>query len=494
MFLHGVASGDPQYDRVILWTRVSGLTSETPIAYQISRTPDFANTETKPAGVANAERDYTVKVDATGLLAGTTYYYRFSLGAQFSPVGRTRTAPENAVRLRFAVVSCASFGHGYFYVYQAIAANPNIDAVIHLGDYMYEYGNIGCGENYGGLRTYDPPTECISLSDYRRRYAHYRLDEHLQEAHRQHPFIVTWDDHEVANDSWLGGAKNHQANEGSYVERKAAAARAYFEWLPIRESEGTRVYRTLSYGNLAELIVLDTRHEGRDKQAQIAMDPQPSTCECLDLNSPERRILSEAQENFLFQRLRQSTARYKIICQQIMISTLRAAQLNTDMWDGYPEARARVFRMIRNEHIDNVLVLTGDIHSSWVSDLSENPSDPAIYDGTRPANRGSLAVEMVVPAITSPSILGLLPAETVATVRASLPHVRYLEAKYRGHLLVDVAAESIEGTYSHVSQVHLPEQPTTEVSPAFAVEHGAPWVVERAAGRAAPTHYGTLAQ
>ena len=234
IFVHGVASGDPLPDALIIWTRVSTATGPTEVLWEVSA-DDFATIAKSGSFTTDESRDYTVKVDVTGLTAGTAYRYRFTALGETSTVGRARTPPAGAMdAARFAVVSCSSYAHGYFHAYRAVAGEE-LDAVIHLGDYIYEYGD---GE-YGDVRTYQPPHEIISLADYRTRYGYYRKDPDLQAVHRQHPFIAVWDDHESANNAWAEGAENHTTGiEGSWADRKAAAARAYAEWMPIRENDG----------------------------------------------------------------------------------------------------------------------------------------------------------------------------------------------------------------------------------------------------------------
>ncbi|MEM8799467.1 MAG: alkaline phosphatase D family protein [Pseudomonadota bacterium] len=283
-FPQGVASGDPLPDRVILWTRFlpdvteQKLPQEVAVAWQIASDEGFSNIISSGTASANADRDYTVKVDATGLTAGTRYLYRFMVGDQISPVGQTRTAPEGAVdRLSLAVVSCSNLPYGYFNAYADIAQRADIDLVVHLGDYLYEYGRGGYSrdviEEKG--RVVFPEGEMITLDDYRLRYATYRNDPDLQAVHARHPFIVVWDDHEITNDSWTDGAQNHDDSEGDFAVRRAAAARAYREWMPIRDVPGTpndQIYRSFDWGNLVSLIMLDTRIIGRNEQLDYRRD------------------------------------------------------------------------------------------------------------------------------------------------------------------------------------------------------------------------------
>lgn len=434
-FQHGVASGDPFPDSVVLWTRISEASAATDVEWEISESADFATLTTSGTFSTDAGRDHTVKVIAGGLSAGTTYYYRFRTSGMLSPIGRTKTAPVGDVaRLRFAVAACSSYAHGYFHGYRRIAERADLDAVIHLGDYIYEYGT---GE-YGKVRPYEPEHEIVSLADYRTRYAQYRRDADLQEAHRQHPFITTWDDHESANDAWSGGAENHQASEGAWATRIAAASQAYREWLPFREQSGGQLFRSLGYGDLVELIVLDTRIHGRMEQL-AASDPE--------LNGETRQLLGEDQEAFLLDRLRTSPAQWKVICQQVMMANLPVF-LNPDQWDGYPAQRRRLYGAIADGPISDVVVLTGDIHSSWGADLV--PED-ATYDPATGA--GSIAVEAVAPGITSPGFPEALARSLGPTIESGAPHFKFFDLSQRGYFVLDLDASRCQAAWFHIDDV-----------------------------------------
>jgi len=429
-FLHGVASGDPLPDRVILWTRVTprmGVMGTATVRWETSSTPDFAAVTGSGTFVTTAARDYTVKVDVAGLTAGTTYYYRFSVGSTRSPVGRTRTAPSGSVdRLRFAVVSCSSFAHGYFHGYRDLAERADLDAVVHLGDYIYEFQNY----LYGNVRTYDPPTAVVTLSDYRRRYAHYRRDADLRAAHQQHPFIAVWDDHEFANNAWRDGADNHfPKTEGMWSVRKAAAMQAYFEWMPIREQPDGRIWRRFAFGNLVDLMMLDTRVWGRSMQ-----EVEPS-------NDPSRTLLGADQEQWLLSNVSSTTARWKVIGQQVQVGPIRP-ELNADTWEGYPVARTRFLQALATMRTSNVAVLTGDIHSSWAMDIAIDPFTPSAYNPTTGA--GSLGVEFIAPAITSP---GDHPDAVLATLLSQNPHLRWGDPGLRGFYILDCTPERLQASW-----------------------------------------------
>jgi alkaline phosphatase D len=436
-FQHGVASGDPFADSVVLWTRISEASAAVSVDYEVAEDAAFATIVAMGTFSTDGSRDYTVKVVAEGLAAASTYYYRFMAAGETSPIGRTRTAPEgDTSRLRFAVASCSSLAHGYFHGYRRIAERADLDAVIHLGDYIYEYGT----GQYGRIRSYQPDHEIRSLEDYRMRYAQYRGDADLSEAHRQHPFITTWDDHESADNSWRDGANEHtDEKDGPWGSRIAAASQAYREWMPFREGEGGRLQRALVYGNLVELIVLDTRIWGRDLQASGSTDPT--------LMNEDRQLLGADQETFLLDRLRGSTSRWKLVCQQVMMATLPAF-LNTDQWDGYPAQRRRVLSTIEDEGISDVVILTGDIHTSWAAEIAVDPAEYVPATGA-----GAVAVELVTPAITSPGFGEGLADLYTDIVNEEAPHFRFFELTQRGYVVLDIDAARCQSTWMHLDDV-----------------------------------------
>jgi alkaline phosphatase D len=461
-FLHGVASGDPLEDAVVIWTRVSadqGAPDAVGVDWTIATDARFENVVASGTAGTDESVDYTVKVDVGGLEPGTTYYSRFTALGYDSPIGRTRTARTGAIdRLRFALASCANYPYGFFNAYAAIARRPDLDAVLHLGDYIYEYseGDYGTGAPLG--RTPDPPTEALTLEDYRRRHAQYKKDPDLQEAHRQHPFIAIWDDHEVANDAWRDGAENHQPDEGDYSARKTAALRAYFEWMPVRATlsdDQKTVYRSFAFGDLVDLIMLDTRHLARDQQVANA-------CDVMSIANPDRQLLGVTQESWFLDQISRSQARgarWRLVGQQVMMAQLINVLapgnciFNPDQWDGYAAARARVLSTLADNAIGNVVVLTGDIHSSWGNDLTLQPFDPAVYDPA--SGSGSIAVEIVTPAVTSPSITEdpATAAQLGGAVLTTHPHVKYVEIIRRGYTLLDVTPERVQAEWYHMATI-----------------------------------------
>lgn len=490
-FLHGVASGDPLDDRVVLWTRVSGdsgAPETVVVAWVVSKDASFSRVVASGVTSTDESVDFTVKVDPSGLDAGTTYYYRFRALGHDSPIGRARTAPRgNVARARLAVVSCSNYPYGYFNAYAALARRADLDAVIHLGDYLYEYANGAYGDGTALGRVPTPDREIVTLSDYRARHAQYKTDADLQEAHRQHPFIVVWDDHEVTNDAWQNGAENHQAEEGDFQERKAAAIQAYFEWMPIRAEKGDargRVYRAFQYGKLLDLIMLDTRNAGRDQQPS---DP----CDFATIADPERQLLGQEQEAWFFAELTRSQrrgARWRLLGQQVMFAQLvnvlapGGCIFNPDQWDGYAAARGRVLEKLASGGIDNVVVLTGDIHSSWASELTATPFDAASYDPT--TGRGSLAVELVTPGVTSPGIDDATQAAQFGgAIRATHPHIKYVDLFHRGYALLDVTRERLQCEWYHVATIREPSTQET-LANALQVESGSNHLTPAAASTA----------
>jgi alkaline phosphatase D len=450
VFRHGVASGDPLTDRVMLWTRVSVPTATASVNWVMARDPKFARIVARGEQQTGAGRDFTVKVDVGGLEPGTTYYYRFEAAKAQSAIGRTRTLPARGVsRIRLGVASCSNYPFGYFNAYAALARRFDLDAVLHLGDYIYEYANGGFGDGTAIGRIPQPNAEILALADYRARHAQHKADPDSQAVHRQHPFIVVWDDHEFANNSWSGGALGHnpEKGEGDWLARRNAAIQAYFEWMPIREDRqalSPLIYRTLRFGDLADLVLLDTRLVGRDLQAASRDD-------VASIESPARSLLGPAQDAWLRGELAESKrngARWQLIGQQVMFAPQsRPGQptSNADSWDGYRVARDRVFDMIEEHKLDSVAVLTGDVHSSWAFDLPRRP-----YDNYDPGTgRGSLAIEFAGTSVTSHSTLGTGPdgEQQLRGIMKSRPHLHYVDGRYRGYFIVDLTRERLQADY-----------------------------------------------
>ena len=485
-FKHGVASGDPHPTSVILWTRVTPTPEATPgsgkgprvsVRWQVAKDRGFTEIVAKGSFATSAVRDHTVKLEAKGLRPRTTYYYRFLYKGVASRVGRTKTAPathSNPRNLRFGVVSCANLPGGYFSAYRHLARRDDLDAVLHLGDYLYEYG---AGE-YGEVRKPVPAHEMVSLSDYRRRHAQYKQDPDLQALHAKNPFIVTWDDHEVANDAWRKGAENHDPKtEGDYLARRRRAQRVYDEWMPVRMGDaaalgdGTRLFRRLRFGNLAELSMLDLRTY-RSEQAKIAASPAPSPDGTV--SDPKRTITGDAQMRWLKESLQQNRAQWKLVGNPVMIAPVvfpplpndltkavndvtgllpeDGAPYNVDQWDGYTADRHEVLNHLADHKVRNTVFLTGDIHSAWACDL---PLDA----GTYPTEAGrSVATELVCTSITSDNlndITGTAPARSSIPVEAAIQannrHVKYLNFDDHGFSVLDVTPARTQMDYYVIS-------------------------------------------
>jgi alkaline phosphatase D len=471
-FLHGVASGDPLSSAVILWTRVTPPTgSSAPVTVDFFVATDPGMTAMVKTGrvSTDASRDYTVKIDADGLQPNTTYYYRFSAASVFSPIGRTKTLPVGDTgRLRLAVVSCASLAHGYFNAYRRIAERADLDLVVHLGDYIYEYGS---GE-YGDVRSYEPANEILTLSDYRTRHAQYKRDIDLQEVHRQHAMVAIWDDHEFANDAWSGGAGNHtEGAEGTWAARVAAALQAYYEWMPVRVVDPANLRknnRSFALGNLVDLIMLEERVNARSQQINRNVLSFGNFTQTGDYLDPARQMLGTEEESWLAGKLRGSTAKWKLVGQGVMFAQLKSVGgvvangggtfFNPDQWDGYQPARDRVYDIIKGSAgapaVGNVVILTGDIHSSFAADLSQDPNNRDVASGGYDADTGagSRAVELVSTSVTSP---GAIDPKGIAAAALQLanPHLKYVDLTERGYMLLDVDATRVVSEWWYVDTV-----------------------------------------
>ncbi|MBW2547931.1 MAG: alkaline phosphatase D family protein [Deltaproteobacteria bacterium] len=443
LFEHGVASGDPLSDGVILWTRVTPEVAEpVEVWWEMALDEDFLERTAQGTLTTDASRDFTAKVDVPGLVWGRNYFYRFAVQGRWSATGRTRLAPKSdeVSKLRFGVCSCANYGFGYFHGFRHLAARADLDAILHLGDYFYEYGNGTFPTEEEQLRMLEPPHETVTLEDYRMRFSLYRRDADLQECHRQHPFIVVWDDHETANNSWMGGAQNHDPEtEGSWPDRVAAARQAFFEWIPIRDNTGQQLYRTLKYGDLADIIMLDTRIEGREEQFPLLVFPA-------DEPSLPANLISAEQETWLQDQLFDSTAKWKILGNQVVMSLWQfvnpdgsKTNANSDQWNGYREGRERLMTFLRENDILNTVVITGDVHSSWAMDVTFG--DGSYNPETR---EGALGVEFVASGITSPPEI---PQQILDAFISQSAHIRYAEAAHRGYFVLDLQAEKAQADW-----------------------------------------------
>ncbi|MBC3991793.1 alkaline phosphatase D family protein [Streptomyces sp. AC563] len=473
-FAHGVASGDPLPDGVLLWTRVtpspdavpgSGRGAAVEVTWEVSESQDFAAPTARGSLRATADSDHTVKADVRGLRPATAYYYRFAVGDVRSPVGRTRTAPAADAsdgNVRFGVVSCANWEAGYFSAYRHLAARRDLDAVLHLGDYLYEYGTGTYPEGRDVVRQHSPRHEIVTLADYRARHGHYRTDADLRAVHAAHPVIAIWDDHEFANDAWSGGAENHTPGaEGEWARRVAVAKQAYFEWMPVRPSTEGTTYRRLRFGSLADLHLLDLR-SFRSEQAKAGSGA---------VDDPERTITGRAQLDWLKSGLAASNARWKLVGTSVMISPFAFGSLpahllkplvellglptegvapSVDQWDGYTDDRRELLAHLRERGIDNTVFLTGDIHMAWANDV---PTRAATYPLSP-----SAATEFVVTSVTSDNIDDLLNVAphtvslaAVAAIKAANRHVKWLDMDSHGYGVLDVTEQRTQMDYFTLS-------------------------------------------
>jgi alkaline phosphatase D len=488
-FYHGVASGDPLADRVIIWTRVTPENEngkDLNVSWKVAQDVDMKNIVKSGNTTTNASKDYTVKVDVIGLEPGKTYYYQFEAMKTKSIIGRTKTTPNDQVEhLRFAVVSCSNYQAGFFNAYARIADRNDLDAVIHLGDYIYEYGDFGYGDSTltaSGKRKLDPTNEITTLDDYRKRYSLYRKDADLRAVHQQHPFIVVWDDHETANDAYKEGAQNHNEkgkDEGQWNTRKEIARQVYTEWLPIR-GDANPLYRTISYGNLMDLILLDTRLEGRDKQIPDITNP--------DLYAENRTILGPEQREWLLNNLKASKAQWKVIGNQVIFAEFNVGwaamalkgytpeQLESvflDIWDGYPAERTKIMQFIKENQIENTIFITGDVHVSFAYDIAERSSvfsqKDMLPDYDPSTGAGAFAVEFVTPSISSSNFDENIGAPQAKMLEYQInkplpnninpnPHLKYVDLTRNGYFILDLTKEKAEADWYFVDTVLSPSK------------------------------------
>ncbi len=498
-FAHGVASGDPLTDRVILWTRLSG--SETPqnLVWQIAADADFRDIVVQGRTATDSGRDYTVKVDAGGLTPGAVYFYRFLCAELASPVGRTQTLAEACDDVVLAVATCSLHPNGYFNAYRAIADLPRVDAVVHLGDYIYEYGagatDYGMGNGRVLDRTPEPPYEIITLADYRARHAQYKTDPDLQAAHARAPWITVFDDHEIANNPWTSGAENHnpEKGEGDWWARKAAALKAYREWMPIRDPAPRQltetIYRSFRFGRIAELIMLETRLLARTKQLDYKdlqiVDGKPDYEGFRrQIDDPARQLLGAQQREWLGATLASSTAanvRWQVFGNQVVMARMPGPDLvgmlgadkvsaamnvlpegprariaamaglfdkgvalpfNLDAWDGYAAERERLYELIRKAGA-RAVVVSGDSHAAWANQLHD-------------ASGEQVAVEIGVTSITSPTrwLDAWLPDLKLAeALAAQNPEVIAADDSHNGFVRLTLSHDHMAGEWMAVDTI-----------------------------------------
>lgn len=495
-FDFSVASGDPTNSQVILWTK---LTSNDPIEidveWEVSNDASFKSIINSGTSLAKPINNHTVKVDAEIPIEfnGQTVYYRFKSQGLISDVGTTSTLPlRNPEKFNIAFCSCSNYPAGYFNAYKEMAMDKDVDLVLHLGDYLYEYSRKGYASSDAKKmgRVVNPPNEIVSLDDYRQRYATYRSDKDLQQLHKSKPMIAVWDDHEITNDTWKEGAQNHNENEGLFEDRKDNAIRAYYEWMPIREKqERDKIWRNFSIGNLVNLMMLDTRLYGREKQLEINSYIKDKV---LDKEKYEqdlqksRDLLGKEQLQWVSKRI-DKEYRWSIFGQQLLIGpkylpgifkseklsssrSYLAKQLageklptNTDQWDGYPVEREKFYEAISKSQSN--VILAGDSHNSWFSNL---------YD----KNNNFIGVEVGAPAISSPSFGDTFGEQTKIVEQAFVDEnddLIWVNGRYKGYVSLDITEEYIDISFKYVSTVKSKSYKVVNPS-LFRVEHSKPFL------------------
>jgi alkaline phosphatase D len=481
LFEHGVASGDPLTDRVMIWTQIGSEDESVPVSWKVARDPQLSDVVVSGETTAEAEHDHTVHVDVTGLEPGVTYHYGFSAAGEDSPVARTWTLRSDAERLRFATCSCAKHNAGFFNAYARIAARDDLDFLLHLGDYIYEMSNIPAKGQTPGAdigRDFDPLGECRTLDEYRARYRQYHRDPDVQALHLAIPIIPTLDDHELADGAWAGGSDAHDPKlHGPWDDRKAAAFRARWEWLPARPPDPadlTQAFRQIKVGDLADIFLLDIR----SRRDQPALEPE--------MSDPGRTMLGAAQRDWLMGALDSSTAAWRLVGSPSIIhrtwsenpsELLETAMLklklmdedregpDEDQWDGYPAEKDALLQKF--DQLDDVVVLSADIHVSVAAQLSRNGSP--------------VAPEITAPSLTSQNLDEKLKREPrdetiVASEKAfveALDHVEWCEFSGHGYVVCDVDRERLRAEWWLVDGV-LERLPGEGMAAAYEVRRGSP--------------------
>ena len=512
-FAYGVASGDPLSDRVILWThaKYAGNTGDVALTYEVATDNAFTRASVITSGsvIATSSTSFTAKVDATGLEAGKTYFYRFKADGTISSVGKTRTLPAStATEVKFAVFSCANYPEGFFNVY-GLASQSDAQYAIHLGDYLYEYQNGYYPTVPTASRIHEPSTEIISLAEYRTRHAQYKTDPDLKVLHSSMPMIAVWDDHEVANNTYKDGAENHDATkEGSFSARKAAALQAYHEWMPVRTgSDQNIIYRSFDFGSVLSLHMLDTRLIGRDKQVEFTdlLNPTTAMAAQSTLASATRELLGSTQGTWLSGKIISSTATWQVLGQQVLmarmefpltvLSALNPATLtdaaalqtglasinayvtakntpaslrtaaqaglmnttlnpklgyNLDAWDGYPVAREKLLATILAAN-KKLVVLSGDTHNAWHSQLTLAGYISASQAGVK------VGEEFATPSVASVGLenyFSTLPSASVKQIFENVvDDLKWMDPSRRGYLKMTFTKTQAKGEWVFVSSV-----------------------------------------
>ncbi len=506
-FDFGVASGDPLADRVVLWTHAAPANGEAAVSliWEVARDAGFTQVVSSGQVQATAAAGFTAKVDATGLSAGQSYFYRFREGSNNSPVGRTRTLPASGVgSVKMAVFSCANYPAGFFHAYSE-AVNQGAEYAVHLGDYIYEYPANGyASQDAVALgRVSSPTNECFTLADYRARYAQYRSDPDLKNLHASLPLIAVWDDHEIANDAYVTGAENHtEGVEGTFTDRVAAALQVWHEWMPVRTPDLTnlrKIYRSFDFGNLLSLHMLETRLLGREKGIELPdlVNPATQAAALANLSSTSRQMMGATQQTWLQQQMAASSATWQVLGQQVLMGRMafpvsilqalnpantdpaaQAAGLqaitdyltakatpagartptqqalldpainpllgyNLDAWDGYPVAREVLLGTAAAQG-KRLVTLAGDTHNAWHNDLT-------LINGTK------VGEEFATPGVSSPGLeeyLSAIPSAQVASIFTGvIDTLNYTDTSRRGFLMMTFTPAAATGDWYFVNTV-----------------------------------------
>ena len=480
-FHHGVASGDPLEDRVILWTRV---TPQKPgpveTILEISESENFNKVVFSKKLQTSSLSDYTIKYDFVAKRycnSDKWFFYRFRIGNTISDIGKSKTFSTNTSVVKIGIFSCSNYPAGYFNAYEAAAKKNDLDLWLHLGDYLYEYpmGGYATDDAEKLGRVPKPLHEMISLSDYRQRHAQYKLDQSSKALHKNAPLIAVWDDHEFSNDAWKRGAENHSGDgsEGDFYARRSAAIKAYYEWMPIREQQNKRrIFREFKIGKLIHLLMLDTRQYARDKQIQpkeYLTESGFNQAKFYDeLNSKNRELIGSEQLAWIEDSVFKTDAVWTIFGQQVLMAKLKFPDLskmiaseeipsflkpylkflglgipsNLDAWDGYPAERNKLYKLMNNAN-KKFISLAGDTHNSWVSDLED-------LSGKK------VGVELGAPSVTSPGITDILNLDRRKFINSIVKinkELKWMDPSNRGYLSLDCRKNKIIASFNFIKEL-----------------------------------------
>ena len=481
VFNHGVASGDPLSDRVILWTRVTPQQAgPVRVILEVSKDKSFSLIVFSQKLQTSSLSDYTIKYDFLAKKycdSDKGFFYRFRAGNAISEIGKSKTFSENTISAKIGIFSCSNFPAGYFNAYQAAAEKDGLDLWLHLGDYLYEYPMGGYATDKAKKlgRVPEPLHEMISLSDYRLRHAQYKQDQGSKALHKHAPLIAVWDDHEFSNDAWKRGAENHSedGSEGDFYARRSAAIKAYYEWMPIREQHNKRrIFREFKIGKLIHLIMLDTRQFGRDKQIQpknyLTKSGFNQAKFYNDLNSDNRELLGAEQLDWIESKIINSDAVWTIFGQQVLMAKLKFPDIskmlkskeipsflkpylkflglgipsNLDAWDGYPAERNRLYKTMSNAN-KRFISLAGDTHNSWVSELKDKSGN-------------KVGIELGAPSVTSPGITDILnldEKEFVDSIVRINNELQWMNPSNRGYLSLNCRKDKIIASFNFIKEL-----------------------------------------